>query len=53
MGNYEILVQYQFSCFGPEAPVDFEITLTVDGQMQTISGAVNAPKGEYRATFAR
>ncbi|GAB4462128.1 MAG: hypothetical protein Kow00120_29080 [Anaerolineae bacterium] len=53
VGDYEILVQYQFACGSVGAPVDFEIALTVDGQTETLTGVVGPPKGEYRTTFAR
>ncbi|MCZ7546296.1 MAG: PPC domain-containing protein [Anaerolineae bacterium] len=53
VGDYEILVQYQFACGSLGAPVDFEIALTVDGQTETLTGVVAPPKGEYRTTFAR
>lgn len=52
-GDYEILVLYQFSCGSAETSTPFELTLALGGETQTITGAVDAPKGKYRTTFTR
>jgi hypothetical protein len=59
-GAFEILVLYSLGCGSPVDPVPFELTYTVDGQTQTVSGTVGAPStdaaeplDEYRESFAR
>ncbi len=53
-GNYEVIVMYSSPCEGTVSPVEFELTYTVDGTVQTVTGAMAEPRtGEYRVTFAR
>ncbi|MCS6871319.1 MAG: pre-peptidase C-terminal domain-containing protein [Anaerolineae bacterium] len=50
-GSYEILVYYNRACRQPSAPVDFTVTVTVNGRAQTpIQGRLNAGE-QYVASF--
>lgn len=50
-GSYEILVYYNRACRQPAAPVDFTVTVTVNGRAQPpIQGRLN-PNEQYVASF--
>ncbi len=50
-GSYEILVYYNSACRQPPAPVDFTVTVTVNGRAQTpIQGRLNLNE-QYVASF--
>ncbi|MFQ3536426.1 MAG: pre-peptidase C-terminal domain-containing protein [Aggregatilineales bacterium] len=50
-GSYEILVYYNRACRQPAAPVDFTVTVTVNGRAQTpIQGRLNLNE-QYVASF--
>lgn len=53
-GGYEILVIYWFPCAeGSVEPVNFELTYTVDGVTETVTGTLNEPLDEFRVAFVR